>query len=146
MIKVEMLAKNHGYFKSVTPEKYVLGDWIDLKAGKTVKLNKGEYANIPLGVAMKLPKNYEAHVLPRSSTFRNFHIIMTNSMGIIDNTYCGRNDEWCFPAYAVEDTTITRGDRIAQFRIVKNQPEFELIEVDDLTDPDRNGFGTSGVR
>ena len=144
--KIEVLPKNHGYFNSVLPEKYVLGDWVDLKAGKTVRIRKGEYVNIPLGVAMKLPKGYEAHVLPRSSTFRKYHILMANSMGIIDNSYCGRNDEWCFPAYAVEDTVIARGDRIAQFRIVKNQPEIELIEVEDLTEPDRNGFGSSGVR
>ena len=120
MEKIKVLAKNHGYFNSVLPEKYALGDWIDLKAGKTVRMKKGEYINIPLGVAMKLPKGYEAHVLPRSSTFRKYNIIMTNSMGIIDNAYCGRNDEWCFPAYAVEDTVMTRGDRIAQFRIVRN--------------------------
>ena len=143
---IKVLSKNHGYFNSVLPEKYVLGDWIDLKAGKTVRIRRGEYVNIPLGVAMKLPRGYEAHVLPRSSTFRKYHILMANSMGIIDNSYCGRNDEWCFPAFAVEDTLITRGDRIAQFRIVKNQPKIELIEVEDLKEPDRNGFGSSGVR
>lgn len=104
--KIKVLAKNHGYFNSVLPEKYALGDWIDLKAGKTMHIRKGEYINIPLGVAMKLPKGYEAHVLPRSSTFRKYHILMANSMGIIDNSYSGRNDEWCFPAYAVEDTVI----------------------------------------
>lgn len=146
MKKIRVLAKNHGYFNSVLPEKSALGDWIDLKAGKTVHIKRGEYVNIPLGVAMKLPRGYEAHVLPRSSTFINYHILMTNSMGIIDNSYSGRNDEWHFPAYAVEDTVITRGDRIAQFRIVRNQSEVELIEVEDLTDNDRNGFGSSGVR
>lgn len=144
--KIKVLAKNHGYFNSVLPEKNELGDWIDLKAGKTIHIRKGEYTNIPLGVAMKLPKGYEAHVLPRSSTFRKYHIFMTNSMGIIDNSYSGRNDEWCFPAYAVADTVIARGDRIAQFRIVRNQQEIELVEVEDLTDSDRNGFGSSGVR
>lgn len=144
--KIKVLAKNHGYFNSVLPEKYALGDWIDLKAGKTIHIRKGEYTNIPLGVAMKLPKGYEAHVLPRSSTFRKYHIFMTNSMGIIDNSYSGRNDEWCFPAYAVADTVIARGDRIAQFRIVRNQQEIELVKVEDLTDSDRNGFGSSGVR
>lgn len=146
MKKIKVLAKNHGYFNSVLPEKYALGDWIDLKAGKTMHIKKGGYVNIPLGVAMKLPKGYEAHVLPRSSTFKKYHILMANSMGIIDNSYSGRNDEWCFPAYAVEDTVITRGDRIAQFRIVRNQPEIGLIYVEDLTDIDRSGFGSSGVR
>ena len=146
MKKIKVLAKNHGYFNSVLPEKYAYGDWSELKAGKTMHIKKGEYVNIPLGVAMKLPKGYEAHLLPRSSTFRKYHIFMTNSMGIIDNSYCGRNDEWRFPAYAVENTVITRGDRIAQFRIVKNQPEVELVEVEDLTDYDRYGFGSRGVR
>lgn len=146
MKKIKVLAKNHGYFNPVLPEKYELGDWIDLKAGKTVRIKKGQYKNIPLGVAMKLPKGYEAHVLPRSSTFRRYNILMTNSMGIIDNAYCGRNDEWCFPAYAVEDTVITRGDKIAQFRIVRNQQEIKFVEVEDLTDSDRHGFGSSGVR
>lgn len=111
-----------------------------------MRIRKGEYVNIPLGVAMKLPTGYEAHVLTRSSTFRKYHILMANSIGIIDNSYSGRNDERCFPAYAVEDTVITRGDRIAQFRTVRNQPEIELVEVEDLTDNDRNGFGSSGVR
>lgn len=143
---IKVLPKNHGYFNSVLPEKYALGDWIDLKAGKTVHISRGEFVNIPLGIAMKLPKGYEAHVLPRSSTFKKYHILMANNMGIIDNSYCGRNDEWCFPAFAVEDTIITRGDRIAQFRIVKNQPDIELVEVEDLKEPDRNGFGSSGVR
>ena len=146
MKKIKVLAKNHGYFNSVLPEKYVYGDWIDLKAGKTIHIKKGEYVNIPLGIAMKLPRGYEAHVLPRSSTFINYRILMTNSMGIIDNSYSGRNDEWCFPAYAVEDTVITRGDRIAQFRIVRNQSKVKMIEVEDLTDNGRNGFGSSGVR
>ena len=121
-------------------------DWIDLRAAEDVVMKKGEFKLIPLGVAMELPRGYEAHVVPRSSTFIKYHILMTNSMGIIDNAYCGRNDEWCFPAYALEDTVITRGDRIAQFRIVRNQPEIEFVEVEDLTDSDRNGFGSSGVR
>lgn len=146
MKKIKVLAKNHGYFNSVLPKKYAYGDWIYLRAGKTMHIKKGEYVKIPLGVAMKLPRGYEAHVLPRSSTFINYHILMTNSMVIIDKSYCDRNDEWCFPAYAVENTVITRGDRIAQFRIVKNQPEVELVEVEYLTEPDRNGFGSSGVR
>lgn len=146
MKKIKVLSKNHGYFNSVLPEKYAHGVWIDLKAGKTIHIKKGEYVNIPLGVAMKLPRGYEAHVLPRSSTFIKYHILMTNSMGIIDNSYSGRNDEWCFPAYAVEDTVIARGDRIAQFRIVRNQSEIQLVEVEDLTDSGRNGFGSSGVR
>ena len=147
MEKIKLLAKNHGYFNPVLPEKYALGDWIDLKAGKTVRMKKGEYINIPLGVAMKLPKGYMKLMYYLGHQLsEKYNILMTNSMGIIDNAYCGRNDEWCFPAYAVEDTVITRGDRIAQFRIVRNQPEIEIVEVEDLTDSDRNGFGSSGVR
>ena len=143
------------------------GDWIDLRAAETVSFKApqagvrkretidGEIVShrdvtfdfklIKLGVAMQLPKGFEAVVLPRSSTPK-LGIMCANSEGVIDNSYCGRNDEWCFPAYAVEDTVITRGDRIAQFRIVRNQPEIELVEVEDLTDNDRNGFGSSGVR
>ena len=96
---------------------YIAGksDWIDLRAAEEVELKKGEFALIPLGVAMELPRGYEAHVVPRSSTFKNFGIIQTNHMGVIDETYCGDNDQWFFPAYALRDTVIHTGDRICQF-------------------------------
>ena len=101
-------------------EKIPQGDWIDLRADETVELKKGEFKLIPLGVAMELPKGYEAHVAPRSSTFKNFKIIQTNATGIIDESFKGNENYWFFPAYAVEDTVINRGDRICQFRIMEN--------------------------
>lgn len=119
-------------------------DWIDLRAAKDVELKKDEFALIPLGVAMELPKGYEAHVVPRSSTFKNFGIIQTNHMGIIDETYCGDNDQWFFPAYALRDTVIHVGDRICQFRIMEHQPGFSFEEVEALENENRGGHGSTG--
>ena len=119
-------------------------DWIDLRASEEVELKKGEFKLIPLGVAMELPKGYEAHILPRSSTFKNFGIIQTNHCGIVDGSYCGDNDMWRMPALAVRDTVIHVNDRICQFRIVENQPEIHFEEVECLTGVDRGGFGTTG--
>lgn len=120
------------------------GDWIDLRAAEEVTLRAGEYAMIPLGVGMKLPEGYEAHVVPRSSTFKNFGVIQTNSHGVIDESYCGDNDQWHFPAFALRDTVIHKNDRICQFRIDKKQPEVAFVEVDHLEDKDRGGFGSTG--
>ena len=127
--------------------RYIDGksDWIDLRAAETVELKKGEFKLIPLGVAMQLPKGYEAHVVPRSSTFKNFGIIQTNSQGIIDETYCGTNDEWFFPAYALRDTTINVNDRICQFRIMEHQPTIEFIECSLESNLDRGGHGSTGI-
>ena len=126
-------------------EKIEIGDWIDLRVADTdVWLEANEFHKIPLGVAIELPKGYEAHVVPRSSTFKNFGIIQTNHMGVIDESYCGDNDQWFFPAYAMRDTILKRNDRICQFRIVKKMPEIEFIEVEHLGNPDRNGFGSTG--
>ena len=108
-------------------------DWIDLRASEEVELKKGEFKLIPLGVAMELPKGFEAHILPRSSTFKNFGIIQTNHCGIVDGSYCGDNDMWRMPALAVRDTVIHVNDRICQFRIVENQPEIHFEEVEHLT-------------
>jgi hypothetical protein len=119
-------------------------DWIDLRAAENVELKAGESALIPLGVALKLPKGYEAHVVPRSSTFKNFGIIQTNSMGIIDESYSGDNDQWHMPVYAVRDTKISLNDRICQFRIVEHQPCIEFDEVKRLDGIDRGGFGSTG--
>jgi dUTP pyrophosphatase len=126
-------------------EKINIGDWIDLRAAKSVKMKKGEFVLIPLGVGMILPNGYEAHVAPRSSTYKNFKIIMSNSMGIIDNSYSGNSDQWHFPAYATENTIIHVNDRICQFRINKIQPEIEFEEVEHLNKISRGGFGSSGV-
>ena len=126
--------------------RYVDGksDWIDLRAAKEVALKKGEFALIPLGVPMELPTGYEAHVAPRSSTFKNFGIIQTNSMGIIDETYCGDNDQWFFPAYALRDTVIHVNDRICQFRIMEHQPAVTFEETEKLGNEDRGGHGSTG--
>ena len=127
-------------------EKISQGDWIDLRAAETVSLSKGEFKLISLGVGMILPDGYEAHIVPRSSTFKKFHIIQTNHIGIIDNSYCGEQDEWKFPALAVEDTIINKNDRICQFRIVKKQPEIVFEQVEKLSDTSRGGFGSTGVK
>ena len=121
-------------------------DWVDLRAADEVVLKAGEYRAIPLGVAMKLPKGYEAHVVPRSSTFKNFGVIQTNHMGVIDESYCGDNDQWYFSAYALRDTVIHVNDRICQFRIMEHQPALEFEEVVRLEGEDRGGFGSTGVR
>ena len=138
------------YFNDdLTRLEYIGGEkrsnWIDLRSAETVDMKKGEFRLIPLGVAMELPEGYEAHVVPRSSTFKNYHIMLTNSMGIIDQSYCGSDDQWFFPAYAVEDTHIEFNDRICQFRIMKNQPTIEFNEVKILSNPNRGGHGSSGV-
>lgn len=121
-------------------------DWIDLRAAKDVELKAGEFKLVPLGVAMKLPDGYEAHIVPRSSTFKTWNIIQTNHMGVIDNSYNGDNDQWMMPIYATKDTTIHLNDRICQFRIVENQPHILFKEVKKLKDADRNGFGSTGRR
>lgn len=126
--------------------KITQGDWCDLRAAETVELKKGEFKLIPLGIAMQLPEGYEAHVVPRSSTFKNFGIVQTNSFGVIDNSYCGDNDQWFFPAYALRDTIIRKNDRICQFRIEKKQPDIEFEETDHLDNPDRGGHGSTGVK
>lgn len=122
------------------------GDWIDLCAAEDVVMNKDEFKLIPLGVAMELPEGYEAHVVPRSSTFKHFGIIQTNSMGVIDESYKGDNDFWFFPAYAPRSTEIKKGQRICQFRIIEKMPEVELIEVNHLGNDDRGGHGSTGTK
>lgn len=126
--------------------KIKVGDWIDLRAAETVELKSGEYKLISLGVSMELPKGYEVHIVPRSSTFKHFGVIQANSVGIIDNAYCGDNDIWMFPAYAMRDTIIYKDSRICQFRIVKKQPKIRFKEVLHLSGKDRGGFGSTGVK
>jgi len=127
-------------------EKISKGDWIDLRSAETVEMKAGEFRVIRLGVGMILPEGYEAHVAPRSSTFKNFGIIQTNSIGVIDNSYCGEEDEWKMAAYALRDTVINKNDRICQFRIVEKQPEFQFTEVEHLMEESRGGFGSTGKR
>ena len=127
--------------------RYIGGksDWIDLRAAEDVTLAAGTSHLIHLGVAMKLPRGFEAHLVPRSSTFKNFGIIQTNHMGVVDESYCGSSDWWKMPVYAVRDTVIHKGDRICQFRIMKHQPEL-VFEETELSGENRGGFGSTGVK
>ena len=127
-------------------EELEQGDWYDLRAAETVEMEAGEFKLISLGVSMKLPEGYEAHLAPRSSTFKKWGITQVNSFGVIDNSYSGTNDIWKVPVLAHRDTTIYEGDRICQFRIVKKQPKIEFIEVEELDAVDRQGFGSTGTR
>ena len=126
--------------------EYIEGksDWIDLRASEDVELKAGEFKLIGLGVAMELPEGYEAHILPRSSTYKNFGIIQANHCGIVDNSYCGDNDMWRMPVIAMRDTKIHINDRICQFRIFKNQPKIVFEETEHLMGNDRGGFGSTG--
>ena len=121
------------------------GDWIDLRAAERVELKQGDFALISLGVSMKLPDGYEAHLAPRSSTFKTWGIIQTNSIGVVDNSYSGNNDIWKIPVYATRNTVINVNDRICQFRIMPKMPVLDVEEVDNLEGPDRGGFGSTGT-
>ena len=133
------------YLKDIQKiERFNVGDWIDLRAAETVVMKAGEYRMIPLGVAMELPKGYEAIIAPRSSTFKKYGIILANSIGIIDEAYKGDNDEWNFLAYAVRNTKIHKNERICQFRIIQHQPLIHLQEVESLGNEDRGGIGSTG--
>ena len=125
-------------------EKRENGDWIDLRAAETVTLKAGESRLISLGVSIRLPEGYEAHVAPRSSTFRTWGILQTNSVGVVDESYCGDDDIWKFPVLAVRDTVIHENDRICQFRILKKMPDFSIEEVSTLGGKNRGGFGSTG--
>lgn len=126
-------------------EKFPQGDWIDLRAAENVELKCFESALISLGVSMKLPEGYEAHIAPRSSTFKRWGVIQTNSIGVVDESYCGTNDIWKMPVIALRDTKINKGDRICQFRIVKKMEPVDFIEADTLEGVDRGGFGSTGA-
>lgn len=146
------------YHADIEPLEYIGGDksnWIDMRAAEDAFIPVGEHQLISLGVSMELPEGYEAHIVPRSSTFKNYGIIMTNSTGIIDESYKGDSDIWKFPAYCLEGrdiidgrvgTVIRKNDRICQFRIMKRQPDFRFVAVDILWNADRGGIGSTGVR
>lgn len=135
------------YFTDIEPLKMIDGgDWCDLRVAEDVELRKGEFKLISLGVAMKLPDGYEAHIVPRSSTFKNFGVIQTNHQAVIDCSYQGNNDLWRYPVYALRDTVIHKNDRICQFRIMKKQPTLSFETVERLDAADRGGFGSTGVQ
>ena len=141
-----MEIKVHYLSEEIEELRYIDGksDWIDLRSARNISLKKGEFCLIPLGIAVELPAGYEAHIVPRSSTFKNFGIIQTNSTGIIDETYCGNGDQWHFPAYALRDTEIHVNDRICQFRIMEHQPALTFVKTERLAGQDRGGFGSTG--
>lgn len=142
----EKLSVKIKYHSDILPiEALPNGDWIDLRSAEDVEMKAGEFRIISLGVSMKLPEGYEAHVVPRSSTYKKWGIIQANHMGVIDNSYCGNNDIWKFPAIAVRYTKIYKNDRICQFRIMEKQPKLGFETVKDMEDPDRGGFGSSGT-
>lgn len=125
-------------------KKIAQGDWIDLRSAIDCTLKAGEFKLIPLGIAMELPEGYEAHIVPRSSTYKHFGVIQTNHMGVVDESYKGDNDQWFFPAYALRDTEIKVNDRICQFKIEKKMPEIEFVEVESLGNQNRGGHGSTG--
>ena len=144
------------YFTDIDELEYVEGksDWIDLRAAEDIVIRKNEFKYIPLGIAMQLPKGYEAHVIPRSSTFKNYGIIQTNSKGLIDESYCGDNDQWFLPVYCLEPrhfkngeavTIIRKNERICQFRIIEHQPELKFNKVGELGNYNRGGLGSTGT-
>lgn len=134
------------YFADIEPIKFIedKSDWYDLRAAEDVEMKAGDFKLIKLGVAMQLPKGYEAIVAPRSSTFKNFGIIQANSIGVIDESYCGDNDQWMMPAIALRDTVIHKNDRICQFRIIAHQPAHTITTVKNLSSVDRGGIGSTG--
>ncbi len=137
------------YFDKEMPKlEYVDGksDWVDLRAAEKIELSAGEFKLIPLGIAMQIPEGYEAHIVPRSSTFKKWGIIQANHMGVVDNTYCGDNDQWMMPVYATRDIVIEKYERICQFRIMENQPKLIFEEVEHLNGADRGGFGSTGTK
>ncbi|MBQ4258136.1 MAG: deoxyuridine 5'-triphosphate nucleotidohydrolase [Clostridia bacterium] len=140
---MELLVKYHNS-RIDKIKKVEKGDWIDLRAAETVSLKAGEFRLISLGISVKLPEGYEAHIAPRSSTFRNWGILQVNSVGVVDESYCGEGDLWMMPVYATRDTVISENDRICQFRIVEKMPELTITEVESLSGPDRGGFGSTG--
>lgn len=141
LIRVRMIDKEID-----RPEKIVKGDWIDLRAAETIEYKAGDYFKIPLGLAIELPKGYEAYIEPRSSTFEKYGFYMANEMGIVDEKFKGDNDMWQYPAHAVRDGRIEKNTRFCQFRIFEHQPDVEFLFVDTLGNEDRGGVGSTGEK
>ena len=127
-------------------EKIAQGDWIDLRAAERVELKTGDFRLISLGVSMKLPAGFEAHIAPRSSTFKKWGILQVNSVGVVDESYCGADDIWRMPVFATRDTVIEKNDRICQFRIFEKMPQVCLETVERLSGENRGGFGSTGIK
>lgn len=135
------------YFADIEPlAKFTSGDWIDLRAAEDVSLKAFEFKLIPLGVGFKLPPGYELNIVPRSSTYKNFKILQTNSYAVGDNSFSGNDDQYHFPALAIEDTVIKKGDRICQFRINRIMNKIEIETVEFLDEISRGGIGSTGIK
>jgi len=126
-------------------KKIEKGDWIDLRSAYDEEFKAGEWGFIDLGISVKIPKGYEAHIVPRSSTFKNWGLLQVNGMGIIDESYSGENDLWKMPVLATKDTKINKNDRVCQFRLIEKMPQLRIIEVENMEDESRGGFGSTGV-
>ena len=145
-MQVEAKLKIKYHVKELEKLRYIDGksDWIDLRVAENVSMKQGEYRLINMGISVEIPKGYEMLIVPRSSAFKNFGILQTNSMGVVDESYCGDNDIIRMPVLAMRDTELHINDRIGQFRLMPHQPEVHFIEVDHLGNEDRGGFGTTG--
>ena len=138
---MKVIINTHG---NPLPASY--GEWVDLYTAEDVTLEPLEFKIVSLGVSMQLPEGKYAIVVPRSSTCKNYGVIMANSIGVIENSYCGNNDVWGFPAVAIRHTEIPKGTRLCQFRLVDQSEAIEFEPVDDLGNPDRGGFGSTGSK
>ena len=145
-MQVEAKLKIKYHVKELEKLRYIDGksDWIDLRVAENVSMKQGEYRLISMGISVEIPKGYEMLIVPRSSAYKNFGILQTNAMGVIDESFCGDNDIIHMPILAMRDTEIHINDRIGQFRLMPHQPEVHFIEVDHLDNEDRGGFGTTG--
>jgi len=143
---VEAKLKIKYHVKELEKLRYIDGksDWIDLRVAENVSMKQGEYRLISMGISVEIPKGYEMFIVPRSSAYKNFGILQTNAMGVVDESFCGDNDIIHMPILAMRDTEIHINDRIGQFRLMPHQPEVHFIEVDHLDNEDRGGFGTTG--
>lgn len=122
-----------------------VGDMIDVRAAKDIKLKYMQNTKIPLGFSCQLPAGYMAFLMPRSSTFDKYGIIQTNSIGGIDESYCGDDDEWAMPVISLRnDVCIPKNERIGQFMIVPKMGKVNLEPVDTLGNKNRGGFGSTG--
>ena len=145
-MQVEAKLKIKYHVKELEKLRYIDGksDWIDLRVAENVSMKQGEYRLISMGISVEIPKGYEMLIVPRSSAYKNFGILQTNAMGVVDEFFCGDNDIIHLPILAMRDTEIHINDRIGQFRLMPHQPEVHFIEVDHLDNEDRGGFGTTG--
>lgn len=148
------------YYDGATKlKKITKGNWIDVYANTDIFIEEGNRAMIPLGFALELPNGWEGHLAPRSSTFKTWGVIQTNSVGVVDDTYIGDNDQWHMPIFCLQGketlkedgiekrgTWIKKGDKIGQFRIMEVMPTIEFEEVESFGNEDRGGFGSTGKK